>query len=140
MNYPYPYFPQQTMQPTPLRNNDFTLVMVKHEQEVFNYPVGCGHSVNFKLENGPYLYTKTMGFSQFDKPIIEKYRLLKEDLDSSTSVDKPVDKPDWTSKFDIMQGSINELETRLSNIQNDVNSLKDKRGKKDESNGSSKGF
>ena len=44
-----------------------------------NYPVGPGNSITFKDETAPYVYTKTMGFSQLDRPIFEKYRLVKEE-------------------------------------------------------------
>jgi hypothetical protein len=35
--------------------------------------------VTFKDENAPYVYTKTQGFSQLDRPVFEKYRLVKEE-------------------------------------------------------------
>lgn len=55
------------------------LVSVRNEIEARNYPVAFGNSVTFKDENAPYIYTKTMGFSQMDTPTFEKYRLIKED-------------------------------------------------------------
>jgi hypothetical protein len=54
-------------------------ISVRSEMEARNYPVGLGNSVTFKDENAPYVYTKTMGFSQLDIPRFEKYKLVKEE-------------------------------------------------------------
>ena len=62
---------QQTMQ-------SGTLVSIPSEEDARMYPVAPGNSVTFKDENAPYIYTKTMGFSQLDRPIFEKYKLIKE--------------------------------------------------------------
>lgn len=85
MAYPYNYGyypyqqtqPQQTQQPLQIQNGGF--IQVHNEFEARNYPVAPGNSVTFKDENAPYVYTKTMGFSQLDRPIFEKYRLIKEE-------------------------------------------------------------
>lgn len=84
---PYPqYYPQmqqmsqQQMQPQlsmPQISNGF--ISVRSEIEARNYPVGLGNSVTFKDENAPYVYTKTMGFSQLETPRFEKYKLVKEE-------------------------------------------------------------
>ena len=60
-----------------IQNGGF--VVVRSEEEARSYPVAPGHSVTFKNENEQYMYTKTMGFSQLDQPIFEKYRLIKEE-------------------------------------------------------------
>lgn len=68
---------QQNIQSSPqIQNGGF--VMVKDINEAMNYPVAPGNSVTFKNENLPYIYTKTLGFSQLDNPIFEKFRLVKE--------------------------------------------------------------
>ena len=83
MVYPQ-YYPQQMQSQTPMQtpiapqiNNGF--VSVRNENEARNYPVGYGQSVSFRDENAPYLYTKTMGFSQLETPRFEKYKLVKEE-------------------------------------------------------------
>ena len=76
MQTPVPQVPQVPQ--LPQRNSD--IVVVKSEDEILNFPVAFGTSVTFKIESQPYLYTKTMGFSQLDKPKIEKYKLIKEDM------------------------------------------------------------
>lgn len=67
---------QQSVQPQ-IQNSGF--VSVRNEQEARNYPIAPGNSVTFKDENQPYVYVKTMGFSQLDRPNFEKFRLVKEE-------------------------------------------------------------
>lgn len=75
-NYPMPMnVPAQTQQ---IQNGGF--VCVRSEEEARNYPVAIGNSVTFKDESSSYIYTKTMGFSQLDRPIFEKYKLVKEEV------------------------------------------------------------
>ena len=66
--------PQQTPQ---IQNGGF--IMVKDILEAQNYPVAPGNSVTFKNENQPYIYTKTLGFSQMDQPVFEVFKLVKEE-------------------------------------------------------------
>ncbi len=54
------------------------IVTVRSEDEARNYPVAPGNSVTFRNESEPYIYTKTMGMSQLDRPVFDKYRLVKE--------------------------------------------------------------
>lgn len=83
MNYPQ-FYPQQ-IQPIQqsqqnvqqIQNGGF--IPVPSEDVARNYPVAPGNSVTFKNENAPYVYTKTMGFSQLDRPIFEKYKLVREE-------------------------------------------------------------
>ena len=67
--------------PQPTMQQGF--ITIRNEQEIFNYPVAPGNSVSFKHENKPYIYIKTMGLSQFDRPSIVKYKLTEEELGSS---------------------------------------------------------
>lgn len=60
-----------------IQNGGF--VSVHNENEARNYPIAPGNGVTFKDENAPYVYTKTQGFSQLDRPVFEKYRLVKEE-------------------------------------------------------------
>ena len=69
---------QQNSQQTPqIQNGGF--IIVKDINEAMNYPVAPGNSVTFKNENQPYIYTKTLGFSQLDQPIFEVFKLIKEE-------------------------------------------------------------
>ena len=81
--YPQQFYPQQVMsqqmaQSQQMRNTDF--ISVRNEMEARSYPVAPGNSITFKDETAPYIYTKTMGFSQLDRPMFEKFKLVKEEL------------------------------------------------------------
>lgn len=89
---PYPYYQQyyqpqqnfqqmqQQVQPQQMQIQNCGFVSVRNEMEARNYHVAPGNSVTFKDETAPYIYTKTMGFSQLDRPIFDKYKLVKEDV------------------------------------------------------------
>lgn len=84
-NYPNYYFPQmqipvqQQTQAVQQQVQSSGFVSVRSETEARNYPVAYGNSVTFKDETAPYIYTKTMGFSQLDRPVFDKYKLVKEE-------------------------------------------------------------
>jgi len=70
---------QQPAQPQ-IQNGGF--LSAPNEAYARNYQVALGTSVTFKDENAPYVYEKTMGFSQLEGPKFEKYRLIKEEADA----------------------------------------------------------
>lgn len=81
-NYPNYFYPQQLQNPQQMNQPQIQnggLVLVRSEAEARNYPVAYGNSVTFKDETAPYVYSKTMGFSQLDRPIFEKFKLVKEE-------------------------------------------------------------
>lgn len=88
--------PQQTVQQQPqypIVQGGF--VRVRNENEARMYPVAPGNSVTFIDEANPYCYCKTVNMGQLDRPIFERYRLVKED-DAQAPVEappKPVDVP-----------------------------------------------
>lgn len=63
------------------------IVSVASEDEARRYPVAPGYTVTMRDENGPYLYEKTMGYSQLDQPIFRKARIVFED-DAQATQDK----------------------------------------------------
>ena len=74
---PQPVQQQPVQAPQPeIRQNGF--IRVKDESEVDAYPIAPGNSVTFIHETEPFVFVKTLGFSQFDRPVKEKYRLVKE--------------------------------------------------------------
>lgn len=100
MAYPYNYYPnyqnmqqpiqqpiQQPVQQMPqqpvqqMQNGGY--VVVQNEEEVRRYPVAHGNLVTFRIENQPIVIEKSMGFSQFDTPHYEKYKLIKEDMEEA---------------------------------------------------------
>jgi hypothetical protein len=63
-----------------------------------NYPLAPGTSGTFINENEPYCYTKTMGLSQFDRPVFKRYRLVEE-------TDEPQDTQSASTTSATAQGS-----------------------------------
>lgn len=113
-NNPYANFYQPTqaqpqIQPQ-IQNGGF--VSVRSEEEARNYPVAQGMSVTFKNETAPYIYTKTTGFSQLDRPIFEKFKLIKEDI-----AHEPVQEKDNTA----------EVMAEISAIWSEINALKEQK-------------
>ncbi len=100
---PQQAMPQNNMNnPMPIQSSGF--VSVRNEFEARNYPVGYGNSVTFKDENAPYVYTKTMGFSQLETPRFEKYKLVKEEPQAAqeeSSTNKQDNLPVYAEKSEI---------------------------------------
>lgn len=114
--YPYnPYYAQpyqstaQQTQPQQIHNGGY--VSVRSEDEVLMYPVAPGNSVTFINELAPYIYKKTMGFSQFDKPIFEKFKVVKEEAQIS-----PVSEEKEKTTNDISYAEKSEIEALQSEI------------------------
>ena len=112
--FPQSYVPMQQAQPQvqpQIQNGG--LISVRNEMEARNYPIAPGNSITFKDENSPYVYTKTMGFSQLDRPTFEKFRLVKEEVAEasqigqiSTQPQEPINLSDYTlkSEFEALRG------------------------------------
>lgn len=122
--------PGQTMQGQPvqqIQNGGF--ITVRSEAEARNYPVAPGTSVTFKHETAPYCYTKTMGFSQFEAPRFEKFRLVKEEeAEYQQSAEDAMDqngiayaKEEDLGKLAVVVKTMNEI---VTGMKNDVEGLK----------------
>lgn len=121
---PYQYqqnFMQQAQNTFPQQIQNGGFVSVRSEAEARNYPVALGNSVTFKDETSPYIYTKTMGFSQLDVPKFDKYKLVKE----PSSDDLPArteglcdTKPLW-QEVDGVKGEIAALWKAVGDLKND---------------------
>lgn len=114
---------QQNIQSSPqIQNGGF--VMVKDINEAMNYPVAPGNSVTFKNENLPYIYTKTLGFSQLDNPIFEKFRLVKE-------VDEKIEEVVDTTENNVpyveyvTKEEADSLRTEINVLKEEINFLKE---------------
>lgn len=111
----YPYqFQNQNYQ---IQNGGFVRVM--SEDEARNYPVAPGYSVTFIDDSATYCYTKTAGFSQFDKPVFKKYRLIAENepnLNDSGKGDIDIPPtPEYTLKsdFDKLKAEFKKFKTKV---------------------------
>lgn len=109
-----PYQNQLQQQPQNIRSG--SLVSVSSEEEARMYPVGPGNSVTFKNENMPYIYTKTMGFSQLDRPTFEKYKLVKEETPEYSSL---AQQPQYASKDELT-----EVINKVMDLQEEIIALK----------------
>jgi len=114
-------------QPQQIQNGGF--VSIRGESEARNYPIAVGTSITFKDETAPYIYTKTMGFSQLDTPRFEKFRLVKEDApvinaDAPKSDDKKegIDLSIYATKSEL-----EALEERIQALADDMEDLRTKK-------------
>ena len=119
MAYPQQFFqPQYFQQPQPQQNQPQMsgFLSVSSEEVARNYPVAPGNSISFKNENAPYVYTKTMGFSQFEPPIFKKYKLIEED-DVAPQLSEPID---YAKKLDDLNAKIEALEKEIADLKEGV--------------------
>ena len=125
-NYPPNYMQGNPQNYVPSNNSpqiqNGGLISVPSEDVARNYPVGPGNSITFKNENAPYVYTKTMGFSQLDRPIFEKYRLVREEDVRTTEVKPEESGQDYADK---LRDEISRLQDEIDSIWGVVNDLKD---------------
>ena len=143
MNYPYNpyYYPQmqnynyamqnqpQTPQPqTQSQNAGF--ITVQNEQEARRYPVGPSNSMTFLDESAPYVYTKTMGQSALDRPIFEKFRLVREEAAASEASDQTGKAPDLSEYA--LKSDLNAIYDKIENLKNQISQLKKKRMAREE--------
>lgn len=123
MSYPQYYFPF-TQQPNYNQNQQQNtqqiqsggFIPVSSEEMARNYPVAPGNSITFKNENAPYVYTKTMGFSQLDRPIFEKFKLVREEEESPVITD---------SKTETDNNALDDMKAEITALQNDIKALQD---------------
>lgn len=137
-NYGYPYTGQQNpqyvqtaqpnMQTQQIQNGGF--VSVRSKQEALMWPIAPGSSITFKDETAPYVYTKTMGFSQLDRPQFETYRLIKEEPPEAPQTpteqrkDDPVSKgADYALKSDleVLINAYDRLQKELEELKGELN-------------------
>ena len=121
--YFQPQMPQMSQVPQQMPQNHVTMsemVSVSSENMARNYPVAHGNSVTFKNENAPYIYTKTMGFSQLDQPIFKKYKLIEEEEEEMAIM------PTQSESY-ALQADLNKLVDEVTAIRDEINILKSKR-------------
>ncbi len=119
----YPYQYGQNIPQTPIQNNG--LILVRSEAEARNYPVAYGNSVTFKDETSPYVYTKTMGFSQLDRPVFEKFKLVKEELEEEAP-----QKNDC--KCDSLKPQVEEMQEQINSLWKEINFLKERKKRRED--------
>lgn len=143
----YQYYPQPVMQPQMIpqqmqqpvqpqvqqpqvqqqyANVPNGFIRVRNENEAKMYPVAPANSVTFIDENAPYVYTKTVNMGQLDRPIFEKYRLVKEE-DTPEAVTGP-QKPAEQQLTDLSRFALHDdlaaLKSELDAIKADVETFR----------------
>ena len=107
--------PMQQQQPVQAQQQQPTIqqggfVRVQNEQEARQYPLAPGYSMTFIDDSASYCYVKTMGFSQFDKPKFERFRLVKEE-------DEPVEKVSEKGAEYALKDDVEKLKKRIDEMQ-----------------------
>ena len=116
---PVQMYPQQYQQTTPTQQQSTVMqggfVRIPSENDARMYPVAPGNSVTFIDENKLYIYTKTVNMGQLDRPIFEKYRLVKEDDGT-----QPTDAANNPSEAPTMDMSKYALASDIESIKADI--------------------
>lgn len=114
----------QQQQQYPVVQSGF--VRVRNENEARMYPVQPGCSITFVDESIPYCYTKTVNMGQLDRPIFEKYRLVKEE-DAPAPVEtpnKPVEMPKIDSSIFATKDDIAAFKADMEAIRADIETFR----------------
>ena len=128
-----PYLQQlQQMQAQQQGAVNNSLVNVRSEAEARNYPVAPGNSVTFKDENAAYIYTKTMGFSQLDRPVFEKFKLVRE---AETAQNDVLRQEPNTLSSETEKTKIDALSLEIEGIKKDISKFKNFMSQFDEDGG-----
>ena len=126
----YPYYPPVNslyQQPAPLPQQQPVqqqirsggIVSVSGEEEARRYPVAPGYTVTMRDDTGPYLYEKTMGFSQLDQPIFRKARIVFEDAAQTAH-----EKQEQQSTPAVVYAELSQLEALRDAVAADLNALR----------------
>ena len=129
MAYPYQQFYQSyptqfPTQPNALPTQQNTLqiqnggfMVIPNEEMVKNYPVAPGNCVTFKIEGKPIVMEKSMGFSQFESPKVDRYRLVKEEPEEiKEEVKETINDFDYEeirTDIDKLWGAIDEIKASM---------------------------
>ena len=111
--------PQMQAQQQPQQIRSGGIVSVSGEDEARRYPVAPGYTVTMRDETGPYLYEKTMGFSQLDQPIFRKARIVFEDAQETAQ-----NKQEQPSKPSVVYAELSQLEALRDAVAADLNALR----------------
>ena len=116
-NNPY-YYPQQMQaQNQQMQNGGF--IVIPSEDMVKNYPVAAGNCVTFKIEGKPVVMEKSVGFSQFDAPTINRYRLVKEDIAEPQEMPQNGD-----NDIEAVKSTINGLKGEIDALWREIDGIK----------------
>lgn len=101
---------QQNVQPQ-IQNGGF--ISIPNEEMVKTYPVAPGNCVTFKIEGKPIVMEKSMGFSQFDSPKIDRYRLVKEEVEAEEVKETVNDYDEIRTNISELWGAIDDIRSSM---------------------------
>ena len=124
----YPYYQQPQMQPQPqqpqqMQNGGF--IVVPSEEDVMRYPVAIGNLITFKIENQPIVIEKSRGFSQFEAPHYERYKLVKEEM-PTPEVKEYLLKSDFETAQKTILDSQNEIYSQIEELKRQIKPIRKK--------------
>ena len=119
-----------TMYPYNYQHTQNVYMSAPHEEFARNYPVAPGNSIAFRDETAPFIYTKTMGYSQFDRPIFEKWQRVNETTQGShldTSIEETT-----KSSYNDLKAEIESIRELYGDLESKIEALsKTRRVKKE---------
>lgn len=111
--YPYqPFYQQYPAQPQMQQIQNSGFVSARSIEEAYNWPIAPGNSLTFKIENSPYVCTKTKGFSPLEQPVFERYRLVKEE-DAPKEPETAPEPPKYDEQINKLWEEVNALKSRI---------------------------
>lgn len=132
----YPYYQQPQMQPQPqqpqqMQNGGF--IVVPSEEDVMRYPVAIGNLITFKIENQPIVIEKSRGFSQFEAPHYERYKLVKEEM-PTPEVKEYLLKSDFETAQQALLESQTEIFSQIEGLKRQISDFEKKPVRKEKDN------
>lgn len=120
----YPYYQQQPQQPQQqMQNGGF--IVVPSEEDVMRYPVAIGNLITFKIENQPVVIEKSRGFSQFEAPHYERYKLVKEEM-PAPEVKEYLLKSDFETAQQALLESQTEIFSQIEELKKQIKPIRKK--------------
>ena len=102
------------------------IVSVASEDEARRYPVAPGYTVTMRDENGPYLYEKTMGYSQLDQPIFRKARIVfEDDVTTQEKQEEPSEPPKVYAELKQLEALRDAVAIEFKKIRDMFDSMKE---------------
>lgn len=129
LNNPYLQALQQNQQMIAERNSQSqgtVFTPVHSDNEVLNSPVAPGNTIYFKHETGPYIYTKSMGMSQFEVPQTKKYKLEEVEMTNGAInvPTEPISQPKQTQPKYLLADDIKPISDELRQCKEELRDLR----------------
>ena len=104
----------------PYQNQMNQIMKIQNEASAMSFPLAQGQSMTFIDETKPFIYVKTMGLSQFEKPRFEKYKIEKVQTEQVNDIDVKTEIIELKKQIEELRGKINESIITESTVTDDV--------------------